>query len=321
MAASTSLQRNMTDRIHQATRIRIHQATRIQRLWRGVLGRRAWTELLLASALDVLQRPSKDELDLEVAPQRHTHRHTSSPSPTLEEAREMAREAAGSMRSPGPATGARADAADDVGAGAAADRHSTGSGDSLRTPPDAARHAEDACRTSALLGERQFTAEMASEMSIDELRELMGVLSRLTVNRNGVLISLLQKRDDLLHEKFVLSAPGRPTRHAQPATPSPPCPPLPALAATLGPVRECRPWAHRASRGRAGPLTAWSVPRAPAESRVRASCLPGQRAARTFGSVPPALPAPPTQDVPRAARAAAARAGGQLARAPRPPRR
>ena len=47
----------------------------------------------------------------------------------------------------------------------------------------------------------QFTADAASKMSLDELRELAGVLSRLINHRNGVLVAQLQRRDGLLHEK------------------------------------------------------------------------------------------------------------------------
>ena len=38
-------------------------------------------------------------------------------------------------------------------------------------------------------------------MSLDELRELAGVLSRLINHRNGVRVAQLQRRDGLLHEK------------------------------------------------------------------------------------------------------------------------
>ena len=47
----------------------------------------------------------------------------------------------------------------------------------------------------------EFTAEMAEHMSVAALRELKGVLTRLIATRNKDLVGLLERRDELTHER------------------------------------------------------------------------------------------------------------------------
>lgn len=48
----------------------------------------------------------------------------------------------------------------------------------------------------------EFTAAMAEEMSFSNLKELAAVLSRIIASRNRYLVTLLEKRDELEHERL-----------------------------------------------------------------------------------------------------------------------
>lgn len=192
-------------------------AVRIQRCWRGLVARRAWIDLLLNSMIAMLPSTTDGSLDSMADAWERPDRSCSSQSLSLEEARAMAQEAAretdGDLCSPSscsrtaseavPAGALLAGNSDGKGA-AKADRHGAVSSDD----PAASEAGRLECvlarddgyrETSA--GALQFTSEMAEGMSHRELRELMGVLTRLTVNRNNVLVDLLQKRDELLQER------------------------------------------------------------------------------------------------------------------------
>jgi hypothetical protein len=180
-------------------------AVRIQRCWRGTVARSAWTELLLNSTIATLPSTAGGSPESMAA----------TTLLSLEEARAMAQEAAREadvdLTSPSScastsfaAIPSRASLAESSDGNGAADKHGAVSS------PDAA--ASEAGRLKSALarddgdgdasaGALQFTSEMAEGMSHRELRELMGVLTRLTVNRNNVLVELLQKRDELLHER------------------------------------------------------------------------------------------------------------------------
>lgn len=47
----------------------------------------------------------------------------------------------------------------------------------------------------------QFTEELAADMGVEALRELASVLGRLSASRNKLLVSLVERRDELLHER------------------------------------------------------------------------------------------------------------------------
>ena len=47
----------------------------------------------------------------------------------------------------------------------------------------------------------QFTEELAADMGVEALRELASVLGRLSASRNKLLGSLVERRDELLHER------------------------------------------------------------------------------------------------------------------------
>ena len=47
----------------------------------------------------------------------------------------------------------------------------------------------------------RFTEELAADMSVEALRELAAVLGRLSAARNKLLVTQLEKRDELLHER------------------------------------------------------------------------------------------------------------------------
>jgi len=185
-------------------------ALRIQQAWRSVLARRVWTELLIrgtlaqnrsseaTAAAELLDGPAAIA---DAAAQQGPARQPS-PSPSLEEARAMAQGAAGNVRAGSGSDGGHAECtslADAAGRGARSPSADPGGMARGGAVPRSEALAEADSEVDA--GELQFTAETAKGMGIEALRELMSVLTRLTVNRNEALVALLQKRDELLHER------------------------------------------------------------------------------------------------------------------------
>eukprot|EP00967_Tisochrysis_lutea_P025252 scaffold29082_cov40-Tisochrysis_lutea.AAC.1 len=201
-------------------------AVRLQKCWRGARARRVWTDLLLQSTVAALQSTSSSTLgtgddDTEQLQYRSCSAVLSSASldegPSLEEARAMAQEAARSamhgMNGSSPHSCDPAQRPCDRSVPAV--ELPCGSCDRSDNALSPCEQPEEASSntggpTSVFVpqeepdtgvGALHFTAESAKGMSLKELRELMGVLMRLTINRNAVLVDLLQKRDELLHER------------------------------------------------------------------------------------------------------------------------
>lgn len=183
-----------------------------QRVWRGVLARRWWTELLLRETLAALHAAGGGGLLdgglLPEAAQPPPRCGAAVAAPSLEEARAMAQEAAEaetarrSSSDGGDIAATKAGLEEAGGGGRRAvhePRDNASSGAAAPEPVDAA--GIDGGDAGLLAAHVQFTADAASKMSLDELRELAGVLSRLINHRNGVLVAQLQRRDGLLHEK------------------------------------------------------------------------------------------------------------------------
>jgi len=83
------------------------------------------------------------------------------------------------------------------GRGSVHQRHASEGGCKIFTAASvAADEAEDDGRTGL-----EFTAEMAESMSAEALRELSAVLSRIIATRNNELVALLERRDELSHER------------------------------------------------------------------------------------------------------------------------
>ena len=47
----------------------------------------------------------------------------------------------------------------------------------------------------------EFTEEMAAGMNLEALRQLSAILSRLIVSRNKTLVALVERHDELEHER------------------------------------------------------------------------------------------------------------------------
>ena len=212
----------------------------VQRVWRGVRARRRFTELLFATLQEQLREELVSELPAPldegapaaalVAPSRRRAQ-----TPSLEEAQEEASISqffhpnGGAhdpqfgfdpsppplLRTPGSsdrmlqpavpteryasATGAQSP---QRGASASANGggHSrAGSGGAV---PSALMRGESGCTSDAEDAEGlQLSDELASTMSTEALRDLASVLGRLSATRTKVLTSLVERRDELRHER------------------------------------------------------------------------------------------------------------------------
>ena len=201
----------------------------VQRIWRGVCARRHFTELLFVTLQEQL-REDLNELGVPAAaPVAPSRRRALTPS--LEEAQEEANisqffhpnggvphdpllrtQGSSSYNAIQPAVpteqyascaGAQSPQRD-ASASANGGHSRAGSsgavpsallrGDSGNTSESARTDAEDA-------EDLQFSDELASTMSNEALRDLASVLGRVSATRNKALMSLVEKRDELRHER------------------------------------------------------------------------------------------------------------------------
>ena len=171
------------------------RATEVQRVWRGVLARRAFSDLLFDAIEAQLGEESVETFLCDEAPSSAPstpRRHT----PSLEEALELASHNKFLHFTPG---------SDPHASRPAVQRHVSLTGGGRAEPPlrrptplRSAHHAEPADSGGDAL---EFTEEMAESMSTEALKELVAVLTRIIGTRNRELVALLERRDELQHAR------------------------------------------------------------------------------------------------------------------------
>ena len=182
----------------------------IQRLWRGVRARRAFSELFFEFASGELQLQLPGILADASATSPQTPSRRRSSSVTLEEA---LIEAGRQCRTPQATSAVSPSFAVERGNG-----HRRASSacavmlprrcqlDGASTPvnarsPAAPSAVHGAAAADIHVPEPTVDEDSVAGMSIDALHELVGVLTRIIATRNGELVGLLERRDELEHER------------------------------------------------------------------------------------------------------------------------
>ena len=193
--------------------------TAVQRVWRGVCARRRFTELLFVTLQEQLREELVSELPAPpteaapaaapVAPSRRIAQ-----TPSLEEAQEEAsiihffhanggapHDPQFGFDPPSPPlirTSGSSDSTVHPSYPTEPCASTTGPQSPQRDHGDGGNTSESA-RTDAEHAE--FSDELAATMSTEALRDLASVLGRLSATRTKVLTSLVEKRDELRHER------------------------------------------------------------------------------------------------------------------------
>ena len=196
--------------------------TAVQRVWRGVCARKRFTELLFVTLQEQLREELVSELPAPpteaapaaapVAPSRRIAQ-----TPSLEEAQEEAsiihffhanggapHDPQFGFDPPSPPlirTSGSSDSTVHPSYPTEPCASTTGPQSPQRDHGDGGNTSESARTDAEHAEDLQFSDELAATMSTEALRDLASVLGRLSATRTKVLTSLVEKRDELRHER------------------------------------------------------------------------------------------------------------------------